>query len=359
MLLRSLSVWLFFGLAACTASAAHRPSEDRPLHRIAFGSCFGTDGPPGIWTTVREVEPDTLVLLGDNVYADTRDMDVMRARYAELDAIEDFAHLRGRANLLATWDDHDYGVNDGGAEYPMRAEAQQVFLDFLREAEDSPRRRREGVYDARIFGPPGRRVQVLLLDTRYHRSPLESGPPGLPDLGRYVSSDDPGATFLGEAQWAWLEEELRKPADMRLLASSIQVVAEDHRFERWMNFPHERRRLFELLQRTGASGVIAISGDRHMAEISVLDPDRAAPMSALDLGYPFIDVTASSLNRPGTPRNEPNRHRKGEPYFHANFGTIDVDWVSRELVICIRGENGEVTLRHEVALEDLRRPGQR
>jgi len=359
MTLRPLSVWLVSVLVACTAPGAGGSSENPPLHRIAFGSCFGTDGPHGIWTTILESEPDALVLLGDNVYADTRDMDVMRARYAELDAIEDFAHLRARAHLLATWDDHDYGVNDGGAEYPMRAEAQQVFLDFLREAGDSPRRRRAGVYDARIFGPPGRRVQVLLLDTRYHRSPLESGPRGLPDLGRYVPDDDPGATLLGGAQWAWLEQELRKPAELRLLASSIQIVAEDHRFERWGNFPHERRRLFELLRRTGAGGVVALSGDRHMAEISILDPTLAAPMSAVDLGYPFIDVTASSFNRPGSWRDEPNRHRKGDPWFQTNFGTLDVDWESGVLVLCIRDEMGEVALRHEVALGDLQPPGRR
>jgi hypothetical protein len=61
--------------------------------------------------------------------------------------------------LLATWDDHDYGTNDGGADFPAKAEAKRAFLEFFADPPDSPRRAREGVYDARVFGPEGKRVR--------------------------------------------------------------------------------------------------------------------------------------------------------------------------------------------------------
>jgi len=348
--------------SACLAPPPHAQTDAAlPLRRIAFGSCFQSDGPPEIWSTIAEYDPELLILLGDNVYADTEDMDVMRAKYAELDAVPAFAGLRASTTLLATWDDHDYGVNDGGADYPMRSQAKEVFLDFLGEPRTSPRREREGIYDARVFGPRGKRVQVILLDTRYFRGPLTKAPEtalrfaaALGRLGSYVGNTDPAATVLGEAQWAWLERELEKPAEIRILASSIQIVAEDHHFERWANFPHERKRLFKTLRRTGANGVVAISGDRHMAEISVLDASRAEPDTALDPGYAFIDVTSSSLNRPSTWRNEVNRHRVGSAYFDVNFGTLELDWESGQLRLSIRNDSGQEAIRFEVAFDELK-----
>ena len=343
---------------AFSAQEGHGEDHDPALERMAFGSCYGTDGSPEIWSVVEEYAPDALLLLGDNVYGDTEDMDVLRGKYAALDAVPAFARLREEAALLAVWDDHDYGENDAGAAYPMRAQSQQVFLDFLRVPPGDPRRAREGTYDAPVFGPPGRRVQFLLLDTRYHRSPLVKAPntdplsAGRP--GSYVPSNDPSATVLGEAQWAWLERALTVPAELRVLATSIQLVAEDHRFEGWRNFPSERRRLLETIRRTRANGVVVVSGDRHIGEISVLDPGRAAEGSACDVGYPLVDVTASSFNRPSSWRNERNRHRVGSILFDVNFGSIEVDWESGAVVLAVRNGSGREALRYETSLEALR-----
>ena len=74
---------------------------------------------------------------------------------------------------MAVWDDHDYGENDAGLEYPQKAESQQIFLDFLNEPGDSVRRKSPGIYDSIILGPDGKRVQFILLDTRYFRTSLK------------------------------------------------------------------------------------------------------------------------------------------------------------------------------------------
>lgn len=204
---------------------------------------------------------------------------------------------------------------------------------------------------------------MILLDTRYFRSPLEHRKvrrdPTLGHPGHYRPSHDVERTLLGEAQWAWLAEVLRRPADVRVIASSIQVVAEDHGFETWANLPFERRRLLETIRTAGAEGVLFVSGDRHLAELSVLDHERAAPDSAADVGYPLVDLTSSSLNRPSTWRNEVNRHRRGSPYFEVNFGTIEVDWETARLTLAIRGAGGQVLLRHELLLDDLRHADRR
>ena len=323
----------------------------RPLRRIAFGSCASQARPQPIWDAVAATRPELLLMLGDNIYADTEDMDVMRAKYARLAAVPGFKALRESVPILATWDDHDLGVNDGGSDYPKKVESQKIFLDFFGDPEDSPRRKRPGVYDARVFGPEGKRVQVILLDTRYFRSsPLKKKTPVTRGEGPYEPNPDPTTTMLGEDQWRWLEEQLRTPAEVRLIASSIQVVAEDHGWEKWMNLPHERERLYRLIRETGAEGVVFLSGDRHLAELSMMDGGA---------GYPFYDVTSSGLNQAAKAwrPQEVNRHRVATMNWGDNFGLITIDWDRPDprITLQIRDSDGDVFLAQKLDLSTLRR----
>ncbi len=145
--------------------------------------------------------------------------------------------------ILATWDDHDYGENDAGSEYPHKETSKLIVLNFFEVAKNSPRRKRDGVYHAEVIGPPGQRVQVILLDTRYNRSPLvwQEDQSDRVDGGRYLRTTDPAATILGAKQWEWLEEQLRASAQVRSFGSSIQVVEEDTTGETWANFPWNAR----------------------------------------------------------------------------------------------------------------------
>lgn len=328
-----------------------RPAEPALVTRIAFGSCARQDQPQPIWDAVLAQRPDLFLFIGDNIYGDTEDMDLLRSKYAQLGAVPGFQRLRAVCRVLAVWDDHDLGENDAGAEYPKRAESQAIFSDFFGDSPDAPRRSRPGVYDAHVYGPPGRRVQVILLDSRSFRSPLkrraDQAVPGDGRPGTYVGNTDPDATMLGDAQWKWLEEQLRIPADMRIIASSIQVAAEDHGYEKWMNFPAERQRLLKLVRDTGAAGVVFVSGDRHTAELSCI--------TGADAAYPLYDVTSSSLNRPSKWSHEINRWRIGTPYPETNFGLISIDWDQPDarITLEIRREKGEPAVRQEVSLSAL------
>jgi len=319
------------------------PDPTQVLERIAFGSCLDQQRPQPIWSAIEAYRPQLLLLLGDNVYANAEDEATRREAYATLGRSEGFGRVRGTTPVLATWDDHDYGRDDAGREYPLRDASQRALLDFFDEPADSPRRQRPGVYRADEFGPAGQRVQVLLLDTRYFRSPL----PHAATRGRYQRSDDPADTMLGEAQWTWLEQQLRRPAQLRLVASSIQLVADGHDFERWGVFPHERQRLLSTIAQTGADGVIVLSGDRHHAELSILDD---GPMA-----YPLHDLTSSSLNRSQGHPHEVNEHRRGAMFAQSNFGTIDIDWTAGTVGLRIRDEHGVVRLEHVVTQRALSR----
>jgi alkaline phosphatase D len=346
-------------LAASTATATDPPV----VSRIAFGSCANQDKPQPIWDAVIETKPQHFVFLGDNIYADTEDMDVMKAKYALLGKQPGFIKLKATCPIHATWDDHDYGKNDAGAEYPKKKESQQLFLDFFEVPKDDPRRSREAVYSSVLLGPPGKRVQLVLLDGRYFRSPLKKGfTPGEPGEGRrgiYVPNTDKDATMLGEAQWKWLAEQLKVPAELRLIGAGIQVVPDEHGSEMWGNFPLERRRLFRLIKDTGANGVVFLTGDRHLAEISKLPADHKDGG-----GYPLFDVCSSSLNVPSGNMtkskvrfaNEVNSYRVGLTYFDVNFGIVMIDWEADDPVIRlqVREEKGDVILQQRLTLSQLR-----
>lgn len=333
-------------------------SETAVLKRIAFGSCHDQSIPKlaipllgmgkDIWTVIRDARPRTMILLGDNVYAKTTDMDVMQAAYDRLEADDGFIRLRRSIPILATWDDNDYGYSDVGAEYPKKSQSQALFLEFFGVPKLSARWGREGIYDAVVYGKPGARTQIILLDTRYFRGPLRKrgadDPPPPPDRsGPYIPTTDKTTTILGEAQWKWLAEQLQVPAEVRIIASSIQVISEEHGYEKWANFPHERQRLFQLLRDSKAQNVIIISGDRHHAEISKLD-------GILD--NPLYDVTSSSLNKPRIWTVEANRHRVGEMYFQANFGILNIAWDAPEPCVSmeIHSSSGDIVLSEKLPL---------
>ncbi len=258
------------------------------------------------------LNPDLFIYLGDNIYGDTEDMDTLQAKYQTLAAREEFQRLKQNMPLLATWDDHDYGRNDAGKEYPKKAESKEICLNFWDEPPHSERWQHEGIYTSYHYEQDGKQLQIILLDTRTFRDSItrKNG-----NKGRYIPHPKPGSTMLGEAQWRWLEAQLQKPADLRIIGSSIQFSREHNGHESWANFPFEQQRMVDLIQRTKANGALFISGDVHWGEIS---------KHPVDGGYDLIDITASGINRDWK-HVSPNQYRVGSAVREFHFGTIDID----------------------------------
>ncbi|TPV95425.1 MAG: alkaline phosphatase family protein [Myxococcales bacterium FL481] len=313
--------------------AVPRPSSPSSIRaadgpfRLAFGSCSDLSRPINPWPSILATKPDVWIWLGDNIYADTEDVARMRELYQQTKAHPDYAQLLVSATVIGTWDDHDYGANNAGKEYPQRDASQAALLDFLDEPADSLRRHQAGVNAAYDLGPDGRRIRVILLDTRYHRD--EPGPDG---------------DVLGETQWRWLESQLRgSPSRAHVLVSSIQVVADEQIYEKWGNFPRARARLLALLDEVAPRNLIVLSGDRHFAELSRL------PLPA---GAALVDVTSSSLSRPlPSPPDEPNRYRVGAVYPGVNFGLLEYDWAGGRLHVSIRDDAGRPRIVHIISLD--------
>jgi len=333
-----LGRWTLMGslISAVGFGQVGYPASDPDLELavIAFGSCAREHMPQPVWDEVARHDPDLFLFIGDNVYADSWDHDgdgsvemmpvTSPARfdeaYGKLAAKPQFAEFRKHVPIMATWDDHDYGDNDAGKEYPLKDVSQNAFWDFFGLAKSSPEYSQAGIYHSRVFGPEERRVQVIVLDTRYFRDALdEDHEAGW--SGAYRPTADRSRSLLGETQWAWLEEELRKPAVLRLVVSGIQLVGYEHRGESWNTLPHERQRFFDLVQKTGAEGVMVLSGDRHLTEISVDDGAFGAQVP-----YPIWDFTSSGMTEPIAEVEIPNKYRTTPVYRGTTFGTLRLVW---------------------------------
>jgi alkaline phosphatase D len=340
-----------FHVVGCSSAPAAPPEPTV----IAFGACLHENKPQPIWDAVVAAEPDLFIFTGDNIYGDTNDMAVMQAKYDKLGAQPGYQKLLQTCPVLAVYDDHDLGKNDGGKDYPMKEASAKMCLDFFGVPEDSPRRQREGIYGSEMLGQPGSRVQIILLDTRYFRDKLDRNRLSAAEkkergiVGWYEPTDDTSRTMLGEAQWEWLKGELQKDAEVRIIVSSIQVVSWEKGMECWGNMPHERDRLFKLLETTGADGALFISGDVHFTELSKSDEGP----------YPLYDVTSSGLNQnPGKSwYTAINRYRvDGKMYPKHNFGLIRIDWAGDETTLTLgaRTLTGEVAHETVVPLRTLR-----
>ena len=277
--------------------------HSQEAYKIALGSCLHQDHPAPIWNAVKDNNIDSFFFLGDNIYGDVPSglpWKLKRSYDKQKKVLPSWLMSK---EIHMIWDDHDYGINDGGGSYRFKEYAQNLYIDFWEIADNDPRANREGIYYQQLQNINGLRVLFVGLDTRYFRSKIEEKD----DV--YLPNIETDATFLGEKQWKWLKDSVNQAHDLLILASSIQVLATEHRFEKWSNIPSERKKLLTLLESLD-SRVIIVSGDRHRAGLYQYND--------------ITEITASSLNRP-TYSEETDSLLLGKTYTENNFGLISIE----------------------------------
>jgi alkaline phosphatase D len=328
-------------LATLYSCKSDNPSLDKEKNRvyedtslittIAFGSCNKQWEDQAYWKIIGNDHPDLWIWMGDIIYSDTEDMQQLRKQYELQKGHQEYLSFADSCRIIGVWDDHDYGVNDGGNTYPKRKESRDLLFDFLDLDDNHPAWKREGAYQSYVLGPTGKQIKVFLLDGRYFKDPL------LPDKKteqRYLPSNK--GTYLGETQWKWLEEEMKNSqAQVNLIVSGVQVIPEEHFFEKWANFPNERQRLFDLIKAADLQHPVFLSGDRHIAEFSKLQID-----STLIL----YEATSSGLTHSYEKADEENAYRIGKLIVVKNYGLIHLDWSGEEIgiEIDIKSIQGEI-----------------
>ena len=116
---------------------------------IAIASCM-SDAPTyqkvgdQIWGELYTSQPHVIFLIGDTVYVDyDKDGNKFKNkispperlwnRYVETRSALKLFRMRKLIPILAVWDDHDYGVNNGGKDYPYKNRRKMFFSNFSHE----------------------------------------------------------------------------------------------------------------------------------------------------------------------------------------------------------------------------------
>lgn len=327
-----------FLLFACKSSKSdvNKDIENTPKvasdFTIAFGSCNKQNVENVLWDDIMQQKPNLWIWGGDNIYADTDNMETLRTEYNKQLNHEDYKRLIATTKILGTWDDHDYGLNDGGEEFEMKKESQQIFLDFMGVTKNDKRRQKEGIYHAEEIKTKNGIIKIIVLDTRYFRSRLVKD---TESKKRYKPTTDKALTILGEIQWQWLKNELQiSNADFNIIVGSIQFLSWEHGFETWGNFPHELNRLENVIANSKAKGVLLLSGDRHISEFS--------RKSIKGLSYPLVDFTSSGLTHSYTNfSGENNKYRVGKVVSEKSYGLLKFNFKDSKITMEMYADNNK------------------
>ena len=327
---------LFIALIFLVSCEKNEPSVNiKPPHvySIGFGSCLTQEKPMPIFNAIKSENYDLFLMLGDNVYGDTDSNDLIELRDAYEKQRENFDRLNLNFPFEAIWDDHDYGKNDGGKEYIYKEEAEQIFLDFWNIPQDDIRRARPGLYFEKTQEIDGISIQMIFLDTRFFRDALlPTDERGAPGKERYIPHTDTSLTMLGEDQWAWLQEQLDKEVDHKIIVTSIQFLAMGHGWEAWKTLPHERQRLIDLVDQS-SSEVLFISGDRHRGGLYQFSTQSGKVIS---------EMTSSSLNLAFANDEEDGPLRSGPTFVQENYGEILLDKLTNTLTVNLKDNQGKI-----------------
>ncbi len=306
---------------------------------FAFGSCSNQSFPNQMWGEINLNKPEVWIWGGDAVYSDTEDPEFMKEQYRIQKSKPGYQNLLKQTKVIGTWDDHDYGANDAGKEYPMKYKSKKMFLDFLDVPKDDIRRKRDGVYNSQDYKYDKGSIKVILLDARFFRTKLTKDPTG---KKRYIDNTDSTSTMLGQEQWKWLEKELdSSKADFNIIVTGVQVLSNLHGFEAWGNMPNERTKLLNLIASSKAKGVFILSGDRHVCEISKTKLDN--------MSYPIYDITSSGLSHSyENVGEEENPYRVSNLIGKKNFTLLNFDFDKHSVLVEIRGKKNKLLISKDI-----------
>ena len=358
--------------------------HSKSITTFGFGSDNDQNQAQPLWKLIYARSPQLFLMMGNIVDVSHKQHRPVIDQYIKLNENPQYLALREAVPFLATWDDQDFSQPYGGEDNQHKLEARKIFGQYWTNLKNVISKDQEAIYYSRMIGEGKKRVQFILLDTRTNRSALNKNvqpelaaapltipkPPPLPTTPILTSGDrtatlkadpqgtaqalpelpknsekivneetakmfspneDPKAHILSSDQWKWFETELKKPAELRIIVSSIQVLADDHGFEKWGNYPQEKKKFLELLNKLNIHNAVILSGNRHFAAVSRIQLGKKSEL---------FEVTSSALNTPTSDKTpEIDKTYVGSTYLGINFGLAEIDWTKRLLEIQIIGED--------------------
>ena len=315
--------------------------SNQEILTLGFGSCLHQDRSMAILKTIEKKELDLFMFIGDNVYGDQEDGELdklIRTYKQQYNNLENFLK---NVSTEFIWDDHDFGLNDGGSNYRYKDKAKELFLETWKIPFNDPRRLRDGLYFDKVIKKNGLKIHLIFLDNRSFKSEWKlTDEFNKEGKERYVEDFNTDKTLLGKNQWKWLKDKLTVESDIKIIISSLQILSLGHGWESWDKFPLQREKLFKLIDKSNLSDLFILSGDRH----------RGGFYKFKTVGNNNIyEFTSSSLNLP-IPFNteEEGPLRIGSTYRKANFGVVRL--FEDEVVMELTSNRGKVVNSLKVAI---------
>ena len=265
-------------------------------YKLAFGSCFHhrtNNRDSGIFKAIKRTNPDAWLWLGDMAYLDDpieypligahgfkfTNTEERQKRFNEskFDPLYQEMIQQDDTKVYGIWDDHDYGIDNGNKNNPVKEEVRKMFLEAIDEPKDSKRwTRKGGIYES-YFLDEQKNIKLILLDDRYNKDdPKDESIP-------YEEKSD-----LGLEQEEWYVKELTEStAHFTIVAFGTKVMADDRLL--FMEVPYPRTKRLLLTTANPNTKIVLITGDVHFAEINV---DMCTKHVH---GYPISEFTSSGL----------------------------------------------------------------
>jgi len=323
--------------------------KDPPDFKFLTGSCFYVNeeywdrpgkpygGEHEIVKNMYNHKADFMLWLGDNLYLREGDWNTKTGilhRYTHTRSIDVLQPFLASIPNYAIWDDHDYGPNDSDRGFWNKQSALEAFKLFWGNPSYGFYDKEAAVtcfsyYDADFF----------LLDNRSFRSPNDR---------KHTKR-----TILGDEQIEWLIDNLAaSKATFKFVVMGGQFLSPLPIYENYANYPEERQKILDLIEKENIQGVIFISGDRHHSELTKLDrPDN----------YPLLELTSSTIaagpNSKGC--EEPNYLRvEGCCYNKRNYALVEITGKKedRKIKFTIYGVDGKEAWSKEFKATDLQTP---
>jgi alkaline phosphatase D len=273
--------------------------------RVALTSCMKIKQPQTSWNLLLKQDPDLHLTIGDTHYADTTNPKVQWEHHLRYRGVPEFAKVLRSVPTYSMWDDHDYGPNNSDGTAKGKENSLQGWKQFWANPEagtkDTP-----GAFYSFTWSE----VEFFMVDSRYHRSPDKA-------------PDDEKKRMLGDAQFAWLMEELKSSkAKFKVIASGSTL---DHsKADGWKIYTFSKHRLFDRIKKDKIPGVLYFSGDIHASLVwEHPESDR--------VGYPLVEVISSGVANSKT----------------LSFATIDFDTSLEDPTVQVRIVHGDGTIKDD------------
>lgn len=209
-----------------------------------------------MWESARAANPDYLFFIGDSVYGDALIIagpNFLWERYIESRKSIPFYRWKNLKPVLATWDDHDFGQDNGDGKMSFKAEALSHFRTFFAQESDK-KHLFKGHANSLLFRAFGQ--NFAFFDNRYYRG---------------FWSEEKYRTFLGKKQIDWMMDGIaQNPLPTLVMQGAPTFGRSEKKCSYHHNSPQELQYFLTKLKDTGAPAVFA-GGDLHYSEVSKID----------------------------------------------------------------------------------------